>query len=74
MGRSIRLLLTRNEEQIATNTAPLGEMRVKIGGKKDGTITALEADVSFTAVVIQAHRWGFRCWSWGVSTILLMWR
>jgi CO/xanthine dehydrogenase Mo-binding subunit len=47
VGRPIRLILSRYEELVATNPAPPGRIRVKLGAKKDGTITALEGEVTF---------------------------
>lgn len=49
VGRSIRLLLSRNEEMIATNAAPPGRMRLKLGAKNDGTFTALQAELAFNS-------------------------
>src|SRR5262245_6641957 len=45
--RPIRLILNRQEELVATNPAPPGRIRVKLGAKKDGTLTALEGEVLF---------------------------
>lgn len=49
IGRPVRLILTRNEEMIATNAAPPGRMRLKLGAKNDGTMTALQAEVAFNS-------------------------
>lgn len=46
-GRPIRLVLNRQEELVATNPAPPGRIRVKLGAKKDGTLVALEGEVLF---------------------------
>lgn len=43
----VRLAFTRTEEYLAANPAPGAEIRVKLGGKKDGSLTALEAEVLF---------------------------
>lgn len=48
-GRPVRLVLTRMEEMLAGNPAPSGRLRVKLGAKKDGTFTALAADIAFEA-------------------------
>jgi len=49
IGRPIRLLLSREEEFIATNAAPPGRMKVKLGAKNDGTMTALQAEVAYNS-------------------------
>lgn len=49
LGRPIRLLLSRNEELITTNAAPPGRMRLKLGAKNDGTMTALQAEVAYNS-------------------------
>jgi CO/xanthine dehydrogenase Mo-binding subunit len=46
-GRPVRLVLNRYEELIATNPAPPGRIRVKLGARRDGTFTALEGEVAF---------------------------
>jgi CO/xanthine dehydrogenase Mo-binding subunit len=46
-GRPVRLTLNRYEELIATNPAPPGRIRVKLGARSDGTFTALEGEVAF---------------------------
>lgn len=45
--RPVRFVLTRTEDMIATNPAPASRIRVKLGGKKDGSLTALQADMLF---------------------------
>lgn len=47
LGRPVRLVLTRMEEMLAGNPAPPARLRVKLGAKADGTLTALEADLTF---------------------------
>ena len=49
LGRPIKLLLSRSDEQVATNATPNGQMHVKIGAKHDGTLTALEADIAYSS-------------------------
>lgn len=44
-GRPVSLSLTRSEEMLAANPAPAADIWVKLGAKKDGTFTALQADV-----------------------------
>ncbi len=45
VGRTVKLVLTRNEELLSTNPAPPVQVKAKVGLKKDGTLTAFEADV-----------------------------
>jgi CO/xanthine dehydrogenase Mo-binding subunit len=45
VGRPVRLLLTRSEEFLATAPAPATRTNLRIGAKRDGTLTALEAEV-----------------------------
>ncbi|MEZ4658068.1 MAG: xanthine dehydrogenase family protein molybdopterin-binding subunit [Caldilineaceae bacterium] len=49
VGRPIRLILTRNDELIATVPTPEGRIRVKLGAQNDGAFTALEFDVMFNS-------------------------
>jgi CO/xanthine dehydrogenase Mo-binding subunit len=44
-GRPVLLTLTRSEEMIAANPAPGVRIRLRLGAKSDGTLTALEGDV-----------------------------
>jgi CO/xanthine dehydrogenase Mo-binding subunit len=46
MGRPVRLVLTRTEEFLATMPAPALRIRLKIGAKRDGTLTALDIDTT----------------------------
>jgi CO/xanthine dehydrogenase Mo-binding subunit len=46
-NRPVKLVYTRSEEFHAANPSPLTIIEVKLGGKKDGTLTALEARVIF---------------------------
>jgi len=39
-GRPVKLMLDRKQEQLCTGNAPSALMTVKVGAKKDGTITA----------------------------------
>ncbi len=45
--RPIRLAFTRSEELLATNPAPRAEIQIKIGARKDGTLTALQARIVY---------------------------
>lgn len=54
-GRPIYQRFTREEEFIASRTRHLAKMRVKIGGKKDGTITAIYMDVLANTGPYGAH-------------------
>ena len=49
VGRPVLLQYTRMEDFLAGNPAPDCTIRVKVGGKRDGTITALEAHLVFDA-------------------------
>src|SRR5262245_28047160 len=48
-GRPVRLILNRYEELIATNPAPAGRIRVKLGARADGMLIALEGEVAFNS-------------------------
>ena len=43
--RPVKLVVTRKEELMGSNPAPHSVIRVKTGAQKDGTLTAIEADV-----------------------------
>jgi xanthine dehydrogenase molybdenum-binding subunit len=43
--RPVKLVLTRSEELVGANPAPASVIRVKTGARKDGTLTAMEAEV-----------------------------
>lgn len=45
--RPVRLVLTRSEEMLAGNPAPAARIRVKLGATRDGTFTALDAELTF---------------------------
>jgi CO/xanthine dehydrogenase Mo-binding subunit len=49
VGRPVRITYTRNEDFSAASPAPSSIFRVKAGARKDGTFTALKADVIFDA-------------------------
>ena len=44
--RPVRFVLTRSEELLATVPAPALRIRVKLGAKRDGTLTTLEVDTT----------------------------
>ena len=46
-GRAVRLEYTRMDDFLAANPAPPSEWALKLGAKKDGSITALQARVVF---------------------------
>src|SRR5260221_31761 len=48
-GRAVRLAFTRNEDFSAAGPAPSSIFRVKMAALKDGTFTALKAEVFFDA-------------------------
>ncbi|MCG6923941.1 MAG: xanthine dehydrogenase family protein molybdopterin-binding subunit [Acidobacteria bacterium] len=41
-GAPVKLMLDRHQEQLCTGNAPSAQITVKIGAKKDGTLTAVE--------------------------------
>ena len=43
VNRPVRLAFTRSEEMLASNPAPACIMHVKVGARRDGTLTALQA-------------------------------
>ena len=47
VGRPVRLVLTRMEEMLAGNPAPAMRCHARLGAKRDGTLVALEADLTF---------------------------
>ena len=47
VGRPVRLVLSRLEEMMAGNPAPGARFEVRLGAKRDGTLTALDADITF---------------------------
>jgi CO/xanthine dehydrogenase Mo-binding subunit len=47
--RPVRVVMTRNEELLATTPAPPSRFEVTLGAKRDGTLTALRARVIFDA-------------------------
>ncbi|MBN1218955.1 MAG: xanthine dehydrogenase family protein molybdopterin-binding subunit [Anaerolineae bacterium] len=64
-GRPVKLVLTRREELIGANPAPRSVIRLKTGAKKDGTLTALEAEVLMDAGAFPSN------WIMNVITTLL---
>ncbi|MDE0609730.1 MAG: xanthine dehydrogenase family protein molybdopterin-binding subunit [Anaerolineaceae bacterium] len=49
VNRPVKLALTRSEEIAATTPAPPLEVKLKLGARKDGTLTALQTDVTMDA-------------------------
>ncbi|MDQ4077403.1 MAG: molybdopterin-dependent oxidoreductase, partial [Chloroflexota bacterium] len=47
LGHPVRLVLTRMEEMLAGNPAPQARIKVRIGAKQDGSLTALDAGLLF---------------------------
>jgi len=45
LQRPVRLALTRSEDFLTTTPSPAGRIELKIGAKKDGTLTAIQARV-----------------------------
>lgn len=46
VNRPVRLALTRSEEMLATNPAPSTRIHLRLGAKRDGTLTALSGEVT----------------------------
>ncbi|HEX5416088.1 MAG TPA: xanthine dehydrogenase family protein molybdopterin-binding subunit [Chloroflexota bacterium] len=61
VNQPIRLAFTRTEEYLAANPAPAADIRVKAGAKRDGTLTALEAEVLFDTGAFPASPLGICC-------------
>ena len=49
VGRPVRLAYTRMEEFVAADPAPESVLRVKIGARRDGTLTTLQGELIFDA-------------------------
>ena len=49
VGRPVRLAYTRMDEFVAADPAPQSVLRVKIGARRDGTLTTLEGELIFDA-------------------------
>ncbi|MEK6575864.1 MAG: xanthine dehydrogenase family protein, partial [Chloroflexota bacterium] len=45
VGRPVRLVLTRMEEMLAANPAPPARIHLRLGAKRDGTLTALSSEI-----------------------------
>lgn len=60
-GRAVQLVYTRSEEFHAANPSPSTVIEVKLGGKKDGTLTALEARVIFDTGAYSGSALGIGC-------------
>ncbi len=63
----VLLAFTRTEEYMAANPAPEAEIRVKVGAKRDGMLTALEAEVTFDTGGFPASPLGICCTLLGSS-------
>ena len=48
-GRPVKIVMSRGEEFIATGPAPGGYVRIKVGARSDGTISAIDADLVYEA-------------------------
>ncbi len=46
LGRPVRHVLSRYEEMVAANPAPATRVRIKVGARADGTLTALDAELT----------------------------
>ncbi|HEY8600480.1 MAG TPA: xanthine dehydrogenase family protein molybdopterin-binding subunit [Thermomicrobiales bacterium] len=47
VGRPVRLAFSRNEDMLTANPTPAGQLRVKIGARRDGKVTAIQARLVF---------------------------
>lgn len=59
--RGVQLTYTRSEDFHAANPSPLTVIEVKLGGKKDGTLTALESRVIFDTGAYSGSALGIGC-------------
>ena len=59
--RAVQLTYTRSEDFHAANPSPLTVIEVKLGGKKDGTLTALEGRVIFDTGAYSGSALGIGC-------------
>lgn len=59
VNRPVKLALTRSEEIAATTPAPPLRVRLKLGARKDGTLTALQADVAMDSGCYPMNLAGF---------------
>jgi CO/xanthine dehydrogenase Mo-binding subunit len=59
--RPVSLVLTRNEEFLATTPAPQSRFEVTLGARRDGTVTALRARVIFDAGAWSGAPLGIAC-------------
>ncbi len=60
-GRPVKFAYTRSEDLKAANPSPLAIFEVKLGGKKDGTLTALQARVIFDTGAYSGSALGIGC-------------
>ncbi|MCY4060760.1 MAG: xanthine dehydrogenase family protein molybdopterin-binding subunit [Chloroflexi bacterium] len=58
-GRPVSLILTRGEELLSTNPAPALRIRGKLGFKSDGTLIAMQSDVTADTGVYPSGLGGF---------------
>src|SRR5579864_331945 len=49
VGRPVRLAYSRMDEFVAADPAPLSVLRLKIGARRDGTLTTLQGELIFDA-------------------------
>ena len=59
VGRPVSLILTRGEELLTTNPAPALRIRGKLGFKSDGTLIAMQSDVTADTGVYPSGLGGF---------------
>ena len=59
VNRPVKLSLTRSEEIAATTPAPPLRVKLRLGARKDGTLTALQADVTMDSGCYPMNLAGF---------------
>ncbi len=59
VGKPVSLILTRGEELLSTNPAPALRIRGKLGFKKDGSLIAMQSDVTADSGVYPSGLGGF---------------
>ena len=62
VGRTVKLVLTRNEELLTSNPAPPLRVDARVGLKRDGTLTAFEAEVLCDSGCYPSGLGGFAAW------------
>jgi len=66
-GRPVKLFLTREEDLLCTGNRPGGTMHLKVGVRKDGTLTALEFQALGSGGAYSP--WGTGLWDWQIRDL-----